>query len=186
MNEKQFLAELKSGLHKLPESEREDIIMDFEEHFSIGKEGGKTEEEISEALGSPQQIAKEMKAAYYLEQVDHVSSAGNIFRAVWATVGLGFFNLVFVLGPFIALLGIIFAGWITAFAFITALPLVLIQALTSPGLFLWFDVFTSIALLGVGLILLIGMLYVTRVFSKGFVRYLHFNTRLVKGGMKDA
>ena len=186
MNEKQFLEELKSGLHKLPESEREDIIMDFEEHFSIGKEGGKTEEEISKALGSPHQIAKEMKAAYYLEQVDHASSAGNIFRAVWATVGLGFFNLVFVLGPFIALVGIIFSGWITAFAFITALPLVLIQALISPELFIWFDVFTSTALLGIGLFLLIGMLYVTRVFSKGFVRYLHFNTKLVKGGMKGA
>jgi uncharacterized membrane protein len=186
MNEKQFLQELKSGLQKLPEAEQEDVLMDFEEHFSIGKEEGKTEEEIARALGSPQQIAKEMKAAYYLDQADNASSVGNIFRAVWATVGLGFFNLIIVLGPFIALVGIVLAGWIAAVGFMVSLPLVLIQAIISPELFLWFDVFISIALLGLGLLLLLGMLYLTRLISNGFVRYLHFNAKLVKGGLKHA
>ncbi|WP_164216964.1 DUF1700 domain-containing protein [Virgibacillus sp. YIM 98842] len=186
MNEKLFLQKLKAALQKLPEAEQDEILMDFEEHFSMGKEEGKTEEEISAALGSPEQIAKEMKAAYYLDQVDNTSSVGNVFRAVWATVGLGFFNLVFVLAPFIALAGIVLSGWIAAFAFITALPLVIIQAMISPELFLWFELFVSIALLGIGLLLLNGMLYVTRLFTKGFVRYLHFNVRLVKGGLKHA
>ncbi|GAB3792853.1 HAAS signaling domain-containing protein [Virgibacillus kimchii] len=186
MNEKQFTEKLRAGLQKLPETEQEDILADFQEHFSLGREAGKTEKEISKSLGSPQHIAKEMKAAYYLDQVEESSSVGNIFRAVWATVGLGFFNLVFVLGPFIALVGIVFAGWITAFAFIISLPLVLIQAIISPELFLWFDLFTSTALLGAGLLLLLGMLYVTQLFSKWFLRYLRFNAKLVKGGMKHA
>lgn len=186
MNEKRFLQELKNGLQKLPEAEQEDILMDFEEHFSVGKAEGKTEEEIAGALGSPQQIAREMKAAYYLDQADSTSSVGNVFRAAWATIGLGFFNLIFVLGPFIALVGMVFAGWITALAFILSLPLVLIQAMISPEWFLWFDLFASLALLGIGLLLMIGMLYVTRLISNGFVRYLHFNARMVKGGLKDA
>jgi uncharacterized membrane protein len=186
MNKKEFTDKLKAGVQKLPEAEQEDILADFKEHFSVGKEAGKTEEEISKSLGSPQQIAKEMKAAYYLDQVEESSSVGNLFRAVWAAVGLGLFNLIFVLGPFIALVGIVFSGWISAFTFIISLPLVLIQAIISPDLFLWFDVFASIALLGVGLLLLLGMLYVTRLLSKWFLRYLRFNARIVKGGMQHA
>ncbi|WP_100010563.1 HAAS signaling domain-containing protein [Lentibacillus sediminis] len=187
MNKRQFLHKLQAALNKLPEKEQKDILLDFEEHFQVGTgEEGKTEEEIAEALGSPQQIAKEMTAAYYLEQADQSSSAGNIFRAAWATVGLGFFNLVIVLGPFIALISVVFAGWVAAVAFMASLPLVLIEAVIYPELFLWFDFFLSIALLGVGLLLAIGMLYATRLISKGFVRYLHFNTKLVKGGLNHA
>src|SRR5690625_1318210 len=128
MNEKQFLQQLKTALDKLPEAEREDILMDFEEHFSIGKEEGKTEEEIASALGSPQQIARELAAAYYLDQAEHTSSIGNVFRAAWATIGLGFFNLIIVLGPFIALVALVFSGWVAAAGFMASLPLVLIQA----------------------------------------------------------
>ena len=63
------------------------------------------EEQIAGALGSPSQIAKEILATYHLEKVENTASAGNIMRAAWAVIGLGFFNLVIVLGPFIALVG---------------------------------------------------------------------------------
>ena len=186
MNETQFLHKLEAALHKLPDKERGDILQDFKEHFSIGREEGKTEEAIASSLGSPQQIAKELLATHYLDQVDHSSSMENIFRAVWAIIGLSFFNLVIVLGPFIALVSIIFAGWVVAGGFVLSLPLIIIQTLIYPEMFLWFDVFISIGLLGAGILLAIGMLYTTRVVSKGFIRYLHYNAKLVKGGMKHA
>lgn len=60
MNKKQFLTTLESSLKKLPIDERQDIIDYYEEHFAIGLEEGKTEEQISSSLGSPRQIAKDM------------------------------------------------------------------------------------------------------------------------------
>ncbi len=92
MTKEQFLKQLQAGLKKLPQEERKDIIHDYEEHFFIGKEDGKTEEEIAKSLGSPQQITKELIASYHLEKVEKNRTTGNILRAVWAVIGLGFFN----------------------------------------------------------------------------------------------
>ncbi|OZU89591.1 hypothetical protein CIL03_00115 [Virgibacillus indicus] len=184
MNREQFLKKLNASLKKLPHEEQEDILEDFQEHFDIGKSEGKTEEEISKSLGSPSQIGKELLATHYLEKAGNDYSASNIFRAVWAVIGLGFFNLVIVLGPFVALLAIILAGWITGAAFIVSPLMVLINLAISPGTFEFFDLFFSIALTGLGLLIAIGMLYATRFIATGFVRYLNFNAKLVKGGLK--
>lgn len=136
MNKEQFLKSIATSLNRLSDDEREDILEDFQEHFEIGKAEGKTEEEISKSLGSPNQIAKELLASYYLEKVDGVSTTGNILRAIWAET------------------------------------------------FEFFDLFFSITLTGLGLLIVIGMLSVTRFVSNGFVRYLNYNVKLVKGGLK--
>lgn len=185
MNKEQFLVELESSLYKLNDEERNDILNDFSEHFDMGLEEGKTEEEIASSLGSPQHIAKELLATHHLEKVKKETSAGNVLRAVWAVIGLGFFNLVVVLGPFIAVLGIILAGWITGGAFILSPLLVVIKMVIFPSTFQSFDLFASIGLVGAGILITLGMLYITRLVIKGFVRYLQFNVNIVKGGMKN-
>ncbi|MFC4401569.1 HAAS signaling domain-containing protein [Gracilibacillus xinjiangensis] len=184
MKKDKFLNKLDKALNKLPYNERKDIIQDFQEHFEVGRNDGKSEEEIAQSLGSPNQIAKELLAAYYVEKVENRSSAGNILRASWAVIGLGFFNLVIVLGPFIAIVGIIFSGWLMGGAFTVAPVLFLINVLLFPSSFNFTELFTSIALTGIGILLLIGMYYLTKIGQKGFVRYLNFNVKLVKGGMK--
>lgn len=186
MNKDIFLKELRTYLQQLSEEEREDIIQDFEEHFVNGMEEGKTEEEISAALGSPHHIAKEMLASYHLDKVESTATTGNLIRAVWAVVGLGFFNLVIVLGPFIGLVGVLFGGWVTSIAFIASPLLVGINVIIYPGTFELFDFFFSILLVGLGLFIALGMFFATRALINGFLRYLKFNTRLVKGGLKDA
>lgn len=186
MIKRDFLQELRSHLKGISSEEREDILQDFEEHFSLGLEEGKTEEEISLALGAPKQIAKEMLASYHLEKVETTTTTGNIIRAVWAVIGLGFFNLVIVLGPFIALVGILFAGWVTGIVFIASPLLVLFDAVIHPGTFVLFELFFSIALTGLGLFIAIGMYFATRALMNGFMRYLAFNTRLIKGGVHHA
>ncbi|MBY7142701.1 DUF1700 domain-containing protein [Virgibacillus sp. NKC19-3] len=184
MNEEQFLKKMDVALKKLPDAERLDMLNDFREHFAIGKEEGKTEEEIANNLGTPNQIAKELLATYYLEKVDDVSTTGNILRAVWAVIGLGFFNLVIVLGPFIALVVVLLTGWVSAVAFIATPLMVVANLAIYPDSFQYFDLFFSIALAGLGLLLAIGMVYATRFISTGFVRYLNYNVKLVKGGLK--
>ncbi|MED3923350.1 DUF1700 domain-containing protein, partial [Priestia aryabhattai] len=46
MSKSKFLQQLNESLKPLSSKERADILQDYEEHFSIGLEEGKTEEEI--------------------------------------------------------------------------------------------------------------------------------------------
>ncbi|HLR40509.1 MAG TPA: DUF1700 domain-containing protein [Virgibacillus sp.] len=184
MNKEQFLRSLDKSLKGLSSDERRDIMHDFEEHFAFGIEEGKTEKEIATSLGSPDKIAKELLAAYHLEKVETTATTGNMIRAVWAVIGLGFFNLVIVLGPFIALAGVVFGGWATAIAFVFSPILVLVNLLIYPETFAFFDLFFSMVLSSIGLFIALGMFFVTRWLANGFVRYLQFNMKLVKGGMK--
>lgn len=59
MNKVGYLNTLRECLSSLPQDEIEDIIRDYREHFDVGISKGKTEEEISEELGNPVEIAKE-------------------------------------------------------------------------------------------------------------------------------
>lgn len=186
MNKETFMKKLKSGLTRLPKEEQAVVIQDFEEHFAMGLEEGKSEDHISTSLGSPHQIAKEMLATHHLEKVEATATAGNVFRAVWAVIGLGFFNLVIVLGPFIALASILVAGWVMAITFIGSPLLVIVSAVIFTGTFEMFDLFFSIVLLGLGLFIAMGMFFISRILMSGFVRYLTFNTKIVKGGLKHA
>ena len=183
MTKEQFLKQLHAGLQKLPQEERKDILHDYEEHFFLGMKEGKTEEEIANSLGAPQQITKELLASYHLEKVKNKVSTGNIFRAVWAVIGLGFFNLVIVLGPFIAAAALILSGWIVGVSFILSPILILVDSAFHPGSFAFFKLFMTILLVGLGIFIVIGMYYITRVSSKGFINYLKFNVKLVKGGL---
>src|SRR5690625_2055425 len=184
MTKKQFLQQLDAALRKLPKDEREEILQDFKEHFAIGQEEGKSDEELIASLGSPQHIAKEMIATYHVDQIQTNASTGNILRAIWAVIGLGFLNLVIVLGPFIALIVLIAGGWVSGVAFIASPLLVFINISIYPGTFEFFHLFFSIGLCVLGLFIAIGMYFATRAIINGLVYYLKFNINLVKGGLK--
>lgn len=186
MNKEKFLEELKKSLNRLPTKEIAEIVQDFEEHFRFAKEEGKSEEEVAELLGSPQQIAKELTATYHIENAGNTASTTNLLRAVWAVIGLGFFNLIIVLGPFMALVGMVFAGWSVCLSFILSPLLVLVNGLLYPKTFELFDVFSSFILVGLGISIGIGMFYGTRGLIRLFIRYLQFNIKFIKGGMKHA
>lgn len=185
MNKKQFLSKLDSSLKmkRIPSSERQDILQDFNEHFTIGIEEGRTEEQIATLLGSPKQIAKEMAASYHLEKVEGTATIGNITRAVWAIIELGFFNLVIVLVPFIALAAVIVAGWIVGIAFVASPLIILASSVIYPDSFELFNLFISMVTCGLGFFIVIGMYFATRKLIQVFVRYLRFNVKFVKGGL---
>lgn len=184
MTKEQFLKQLESSLHKLSKAERQDILQDYEEHFNIGLEEGKTEEQIAASLGSPSQIARELLDSNSLEKAEKKGTAVKIIRSVWTAIGLIFFNLLIVLGPFIALVGVMFGFWVAGAVF-TLTPLVVAaNFFINPGTTQLYDLFFSLAFCGIGLFMIIGMLFVTKFFTKGFLRYLKFNVSIVKGGQK--
>lgn len=149
-------------------------MQDFEEHFATGLNEGKSEEEIAASLGPPQQIAKELLAEYQLEKATSDATEGNVFRALWAIIGLSFFNFVIVLGPLIGLLGIMFGGWATGIAFMVSPLLVMADTVLNPGTFEAFHLFVSIGVLGLGILLITGMLAATRALMKWLVRYMQY------------
>ncbi|UNC92054.1 HAAS signaling domain-containing protein [Candidatus Contubernalis alkaliaceticus] len=111
MSKKEFLSHLSRHLQNVPANEREDILQDYEEYFTLGEAEGKTESQIAESLGSPKLLARELLTAYHVDKMDVTSSAINIFRAVWFLIGLGFVNLIIVLSPFLGLFALLAAGW---------------------------------------------------------------------------
>lgn len=184
MTEKQFMEQLDANLSKVSAEERQDMLEDYQEHFAMGKAEGKTEEMIAEALGSPEKIAKELLANYHVEKAEANTTTGNVMRAVWAGIGLGFFNLIIVLGPFIGLVSVILSGWVVGLTFLLMPLAALAKLVIFPGSFVYFDLFFSLAFSGLGLFIVIGMYYVTKVVIRLFIQYLKFNISFVKGGMK--
>ncbi|SFD81752.1 Uncharacterized membrane protein [Paenibacillus catalpae] len=184
MTRNNFLHQLDAELKGIPSLERADILHDYEEHFVFGLEEGKSEEEIAAALGSPAHIAKELLAGYHVKKASASSSAGSIIRAAWAVIGLSFFNLVIVLGPAVGVAGVIFAGWAVSLAFLGSPLLVIVDAFFHPDTFILFDLFFSLGMCGIGILIGMGMWYVTKLAKKASISYLKYNVALVKGGLK--
>ncbi len=186
MRKEQFISRLRAVLGGLPSDEKNDILNDYEEYFSMGLQNGETEEEIAASLGSPEQLGKELSAVHHVEIAEDTSSAGSFFRALWAVIGLSFFNLIIVLGPFLALAGVLIAGWIVAVSFTLSPVGVLINTAIYPEVFELFNLFFTLALAGLGLLVGRWMFSLTVWMKNMFVRYFKYNLRMVKGGMKNA
>ena len=62
MNKKEFMQKLKDNLIGLNQTDKREVLLDYEEHFMDGKNQGRTEEEICESLGDPREIAQEIKS----------------------------------------------------------------------------------------------------------------------------
>lgn len=66
MRKEEFLDLLRYYLSRFPQAMVEDIVRDYEEHFAIGLENGRTEEQIVEELGSPREIAREYEQGDFM------------------------------------------------------------------------------------------------------------------------
>ncbi len=71
MNKHEYLSSLKDALKNIDISVMEEIVSDYEEHFQVGKEHGKTEEEICESLGSIEDLVKEINEVYNTGSQEH-------------------------------------------------------------------------------------------------------------------
>lgn len=59
MNKDEFLKTQETSLTAFNQEEKKDILYDYEEHFRIGHQNGKTDEELINELGGPDDIAKQ-------------------------------------------------------------------------------------------------------------------------------
>ena len=104
MNKSEFLSQLSSSLRNIPNSEKEDIISEYETHFISGKQDGKCEEEIARKLGNPKAIAKELNVSYAISNADKKRSFKNMITALFSVMSLSVLNFAFIFTAFFVLL----------------------------------------------------------------------------------
>jgi uncharacterized membrane protein len=193
LNKKEFLNVLKKGLSGLEKEERKDILLDYEIHFAEGIKQGKSEELICEDLGSPKEIGKLYKANILIDEADKNISTDNILKAIMASIGLGIFNIVLVLGPFLGLLGVVIAIFATSIALVTSGVVIFIDSVIMPINFLYLylpkylmlnptiSVFLGVSLVMIGVLIFVLGIFLCRWIYHLTIRYLKFNLKMIKG-----
>lgn len=93
MTKQMYLDRLEKQLKPLSKEDIAEILEDVNEHFNIGIQNLRTEDDISNALGSPKEMAFNLLSQYDI----HKKSSSNIFSAFasWLTfISIGFSNLI--------------------------------------------------------------------------------------------
>lgn len=193
MTKEQFMLTLKEEMRGLRQQAVEDILYDYEEHFAIGQDKGKSEAEIATALGNPREIAAQYRLQRAVRQAEESKAPRNLLRAIFAGVGMGLFNLIFVLGVYLALFGVLIGLLISAVAVCAAGFLVMLKSFI-PGLFMWVNVsfdfgfmtgrvagfFAGVGTTALGLLLLLFTMKLAELLYKGTLAYVKANITIVK------
>lgn len=108
MTRQAFLARLREGLAGLPAHAVTDIVNDYETHFTDGAAAGRSEEEVAAALGDPSRLARELKAEIGLKRWEQERNPSAAGAAVFAVLGLGAIDIIFLLPILMAVAGAVF------------------------------------------------------------------------------
>ncbi|MCO7125826.1 DUF1700 domain-containing protein [Sporolactobacillus shoreicorticis] len=176
-----FFHKLNHLLRELPKKERDEILADFEEHFTIGFNKGKTEEEIIQELGDPQDIASAELADYYATNPVRQETVPSATRSLLLAIVLIFFNLVVVAGPAFGIFFGYIGLWFGAVSMVIS-PLLSFLSFFQSGFdaFL-FTFFVSLACCGIGLLLSIALIYSGKFLWYVCAGYVRFNIDLITG-----
>ncbi|AAK78551.1 putative membrane protein [Clostridium acetobutylicum] len=191
MSKKEFLDLLKSYLEGFGQEEKKDILYDYEEHFRIGQENGKSEDEIAKELGSPIDIANQYREANGMDKVNVYGSQKSVGGSIVTFIGLLMFNFIFVLWIYIGVISAVIGVCIGAFA-VTVSGLALVFASVFGGWFIPYiqtpDILSRVAVffggigtLALGLLMCIAMFYVVKIAIVLTVKYIKWNIKVIKG-----
>ena len=190
---KQFMETLKQNLKGISKEDKKEIIEDYEAHFIVGKKKKRKESEIAKSLGNPKQIARQARVELAVEKAQDKPSVRNISKAIFATMGMGFFNLVFMIGPFFGLLGVLIGLLATGFSLTISGIAVLLAGIFAPvfsefivlgGVSIAMVILAGIGLTCFGALFLIGTWYVSKGFYKITLKYIRFNIKIIRGDRK--
>ena len=192
MQKDEYLQQLEISLTSLSQTDKAEILSDYKEHYEIGLLNGRTEEEISQALGDPRTIGREYAALTLVKRAEEAPSAGGIGRALLATIGLGLFNLIIVLIPFLIILCLLAVFLVIAFSLTCAGPILTgygflemtnifpgTLPVSSPA-----AVFIGIGITCLGLIGILSEFWLVRLLYRLGIRYLKWNIAVIHGSEK--
>ena len=189
MRKAEFLNSLRKNLADLSASEVEEILADQDEYIRDAVSHGRLEDDVIAGLGDPKQFAASLTAMSKVASAQQSRSLTEIARktmgAVFAILALAPLNLIFVLGPLVALVAILFAGWVSCGAVVLASFFAFV-ACSFKSLFffygfwnLLFAVSFSLGFAALGLAGLVLMVIVTKWFLQALLAYLRWNISFV-------
>lgn len=212
MNKEHFLISLRLSLRGVPSAILEDTMAYYEAIFDKEIEAGKSEEMISKELGNPKDIAKGVfvandiqpavqapqfskgdwvefdaprKEQHYTEtpyEYDMPRRRVSPIRGLFVAIALAFFNIIFIAAPIIAISAITFAGWVISVCFVFSPIIGIVVAVGALSSYAMLQLFASLVLCGLGLLLLLIMVPVTKFFFKAIAAYIKWNIRAIRGG----
>ena len=191
MKKEEFLKNLSESLNAFSAEEREDIVRDQDEYIRDAVAAGREEEAVVNSLGDPKAFASQLTVQTKIDQAqaskDLREQVRNVFGAVLAILTLAPFNVIFVLGPFMAVVGLNVAGWAVSFALVVV-SLVLLAAFIfklavfSVGMYTHLSaLFLCMGVVCLGCLGFVVMFYFTRFFMTATASYLRWNLKLLKG-----
>ncbi len=190
MDREEFIRRCRGALvGKIPDDELDEIIADYNEHFTIGILNGRDEDELSAALGDPVELAKEWRAIILVKKAEEHLSLKNVGHAVLATIGLGLFNVLVVLIPAIILFGILLFLLISGIGFVIGGITMAVMAIVNlAGLVTMIEMniplavlFTGIGCVSLGFLIVIADGYLTKWIYALLIRYLNWNVSVILG-----
>lgn len=116
MTRQAFLAHLREGLAGLPAYTITEIMADYEAHFTEGEAAGRTEAEVADALGDPSRLARELRAEHGLKRWESERNPSAAGAAIFAVIGLGAIDIIFLLPLAMGIAGAIFGIGIACIA----------------------------------------------------------------------
>mgnify|MGYP001128071612 CR=1 FL=1 len=191
MNRNEYLKSLREYLKDVPEDEVREILLDYEEHFAIGRDKGKADEEIVAELGSPKEVAESIRQTLGKEQDisgKQPPSQGNTdgTRKLLILILLIGLNLVFVLGPFLGVVGFLFGVFaagvgisIGGAAMLLGFPFTFLIPGFQPGIVT--VIAFGIGLIALGVLLVILGIALSKLLYRLTSSYIAWNRRLVNG-----
>lgn len=124
-----FINRLRHALRGLPPATIQDILADYEAHFTEAAAHGRSEQDVAAKLGDPARLARELRAEAGLRRWEQERSAAAALGAIVAVLGLATLDL-FVLLPILFVVGVIlFTVLVTAASIMFAGALLLAVAL---------------------------------------------------------
>ena len=189
MNKNDYINKLRISLQGLPNSEIQDILSDYEEHFGIGISKGKSEEEISNELGDPKEVAEGYRSTNrptekVNETSNHITNTNDNSKKFLLALLLIGVNLVVLFAPIMAVFGIMvgFFGMGIGFTLggiglILRLPFGFFMTNAYPHILTSLGM--GIGLGALGILTLILAVFITKQLIKLAIKYVKWNTELI-------
>jgi uncharacterized membrane protein len=125
MTRQEFIARLRAGLSGMPEAARAEIVADYEAHFSEAAAAGRSEADVAAALGDPDRLARELRAEVGLKRWESERNPQAAAAAVFAVLGLGAIDVLFLLPILVGVVSVLCAMVIVAIVLFIAGAIVL-------------------------------------------------------------
>jgi uncharacterized membrane protein len=100
-----FIARLRQGLRGLAPEQIDEIVMDYEAHFSDAIAAGRNEIDVAASLGDAMQLGNELRAEAKLRHWEERRNPRTFVQASLGLIGLQAFNIFILLPVILALAG---------------------------------------------------------------------------------